>query len=62
MHFLSHYPDFLITSCSQRILHSWMGDVQSIVLHGLSFFTTWVETEENPSGDTPQGSKIMTRI
>ncbi len=35
MHLLSHYRDFLITSYGQRILHSWMGDVQSIVLHGL---------------------------
>ncbi len=26
VHFLSHYPDFLITSCSQGIIHSWMGD------------------------------------
>ncbi len=34
--FFPHCPDFLITSCSQGILHSWMGDVQYIVLYGLS--------------------------
>ncbi len=28
MHFLSHYPDFLITTCSKHILHSWIGGVQ----------------------------------
>ncbi len=33
--FLSHYPDFLIKYYSQRIVHSWMGDAQSIVLYGL---------------------------
>ncbi len=36
VHFLSHYPDFLITSCSQCILHSWMGDIRSMILYGLS--------------------------
>ncbi len=36
MCFLFHYPDFLSISCSQHKLHSWMGDVQSIVLYGLS--------------------------
>ncbi len=34
-YFLFHYPDFLITFCSRLILLSWMGGVQSIVLHGL---------------------------
>ncbi len=34
VHFLSHYPDFFITSCSQCMVYNWMGDVQSIVLYG----------------------------
>ncbi len=35
--FLCHYPDFLIASCGQHILHSWTGDVQSAVLYGLMY-------------------------
>ncbi len=59
MHFLSHYPDFLITSCSQCTLHSWMGDVQSIVLHGLSQTNIMCLVWDSPTGPTSRQAGML---